>query len=233
MKFTIDQSIFELFPDVQIGIVVAKECNNRISTDKAYALLEDESARTRILFQDIKLSDQENIKAWRRAYTLFGGTSDYRCSIEALCKRAKKGRAIPSINPLVDIYNSVSLKYMLPVGGEDRQAIQGNMILKRASGTERFIPLGEKANEPPRVGEVVYCDDNGDVLCRRWNWREADKSKITSATTQAIFMIEGIPPTNAIEIKEACSDFSKKIELYCDAKTKMYLANSLYPVARF
>ena len=41
------------------------------------------------------------------------------CSIEALMTRISKGIDIPSINPIVDLGNALSLKYELPIGVHD------------------------------------------------------------------------------------------------------------------
>ncbi|MEH2316404.1 hypothetical protein [Nostoc sp.] len=42
--------------------------------------------------------------------------------------------------------------------------------------------------ENPDVGEVIYvAAESGEVMCRRWNWRNGHKTRITE-TTQAIVM---------------------------------------------
>lgn len=70
-----------------------------------------------------------------------------------------KGGTLPSINTFVDLYNVLSLKHLLPVGGEDLDRCTGDIILDRATGTEPFIALGETENEPPEAGEIVYKDN--------------------------------------------------------------------------
>ncbi|MEZ4529653.1 MAG: phenylalanine--tRNA ligase beta subunit-related protein [Thermomicrobiales bacterium] len=69
--------------------------------------------------------------------------SKYRSSIEAMLRSAQSGRLRP-INPLVDLYNAISLRHLLPVGGEDLAAIVGDVRLTRAQGDEEFTPLGSK-----------------------------------------------------------------------------------------
>src|SRR6185369_13548333 len=44
--------------------------------------------------------------------------SKYQASIEALVRRARRGDALPPINAIVAIYNAVSLRFLLPVGGD-------------------------------------------------------------------------------------------------------------------
>jgi len=53
------------------------------------------------------------------------------------------------------------------------------------------VAHGEPAVEHPRPGEVIWRDDAG-VTCRCWNWRQCFRTRITSATTNAMFIIDGL-----------------------------------------
>lgn len=72
----------------------------------------------------------------------------------------------------MDIYNSVSLTYGVPVGIEDRDKITGDMHLGQVSGGQSFQPVGAAADEPTLPGEVAYYDEVG-AVCRCLNWRDA------------------------------------------------------------
>jgi len=65
--------------------------------------------------QNEEFSNNEVIKIWRESFQKFKTKKGARSSIEALLKRIDKGNHIGNINPLVDIYNSISLRYALPV----------------------------------------------------------------------------------------------------------------------
>jgi DNA/RNA-binding domain of Phe-tRNA-synthetase-like protein len=45
---------------------------------------------------------------------------------------------MPALDPIVDLYNAVSLRYAIPVGGENIAAYQGSPRLVMAEGTEPF-----------------------------------------------------------------------------------------------
>ncbi|MFP9039074.1 phenylalanine--tRNA ligase beta subunit-related protein, partial [Enterococcus faecalis] len=79
---------------------------------------------------------------WRQAFTTFKTKKGARSSIEALLKRVNQEREFFPINPLVDIYNSISLSFGVPCGGEDIEKIAGNLHLGKAQGGESFLPLG-------------------------------------------------------------------------------------------
>ncbi len=165
-------------------------------------------------------SRHPNILAWRQAFKVFGcDPQKYRCSAEALVRQVLKGNSIWGINPLVDIYNFVSLKYVVPVGGEDIHTIIGDVQLTFATGSEEFIRLGGTENEPPEKGEVIYKDD-ASVLCRRWNWREADRTKLTPRTTDAIIVIDALPPLTRADIEQAARELASMVQHYCGGTTQ-------------
>jgi DNA/RNA-binding domain of Phe-tRNA-synthetase-like protein len=233
MKFSVSPEIFEMFPDLQIAAAVFSGINNTVRQSEVAELLRNEELFSRSVFSEMKVSEHPNIQSWRKAYTKFGAGSHYRSSVEALAKRVTKGENLPSINSLVDIYNLVSLKHLVPVGGEDLKKIQGNITLTFATGDEKFRAIYAEKNDPPLKGEIVYMDDNKDVLCRRFNWRESEKSKITDKTTKAIIYIEGVPPVNAIETKEAAQDLAAYVEEICGGSAELFLINKNFPKFTF
>ena len=170
-KFIIEPSFLEIFPDAHIGIIVCNGIDSRVKEENRYAgyLAEcQKAAETHIAAPDF--IQNPVIKTWREAFYKFKTKKGARCSIEALLKRVSKGEVLRPIIPLVDIYNGISLKYGVPVGGENIDAIQGDLRLTVAEGGEDFITYGSGKSEPPYEGEVVYKDDAG-AVCRCFNWR--------------------------------------------------------------
>jgi len=133
-----------------------------------------------------------------------------------------KGNQIRHINKLVDAYNYLSLKYRTPVGGEDLVSISNESIeLKIADGQEHFVALGETNSEPVEEGEVVYAAGN-EVLCRRWNWRESEITKLTEATKDAFLVIDALPPLTKDAVNKAVSDLAGLVSTECGAKTTIF-----------
>jgi DNA/RNA-binding domain of Phe-tRNA-synthetase-like protein len=84
------------------------------------------------------ISQLPKIAAWREAYRVFGvKAKDYPSSVGALYKRVTKGGSVAGINPIVDICNYISLKHMLPVGGEDTEKMTGDLQLSGRSDRVR------------------------------------------------------------------------------------------------
>jgi len=218
MNFKITPEIFTKFPDLNLGVVIAKNIDNTGKNAKIMEFLRAQEKNVADNFETETLSQNPKIAPWRQAYSSFGAKpKKYKCSIEALMRRAIKGEQLPHISKIVDLYNALSLKHILPMGGDDVDKIEGNIVLKIASGSEKFIPLGSEEVENPHEGEVVYSDDKG-VLCRRWNWRECDKSKMTEETKNVILYAEGLEPVTKEELEAAIGELSELVKKYCGSE---------------
>ena len=205
-----------MFPDVILGVVTFRKIDNTSENAEVMEALRQEEMRVAEQFRSISISEHPHIAPWREAYRKFGAKpKDHLSSIENLVRRVTKGHQIPHINLLVDLYNTISLRHIVPVGGEDLDKIQGDVFLTVASLGE--IPvrlLGEAEEKSPREGEVIYKDDLG-AICRRWNWKEADRTKFTKETTKGFLVIEGLLPVHAEAIKSARADLTSLIRKFC------------------
>lgn len=226
MKFIIDAKIFEKFPGVEIGVIIASGLDNNGSVPEIEKATRVEEKRIREQFESETLSQDQHINIWRAAYSLFGGKpKENKSSIENLYKLILKGGELRRINKLVDIYNLISLKYMLPVGGEDIDKIKGDVVLTFASANEaEVLLLGDSEARTPHEGEVIYKDDES-AICRRWNWREAERTKLTEKTKNCILVIEGLPPITKEEIKVATGELKNLIKKYCGGNLKSDILN--------
>lgn len=207
-RFIIEDDFWALFPHAKIGTVICQGIDNSISDVKFYEnlLKEAEKDAHKFLRQE-EFSSNPVISVWREAFKKFKTKKGARCSIEALLKRVKNGNHIGTINPLVDIYNSISLRYGLPCGGEDIDTFIGDIRLTQANGNEPFIPLGKDENASPYKGEIVYKDDYG-AICRCWNWREAQRTMLTENTKNAFICMELIDGSRNEEFQRALKELS-------------------------
>jgi DNA/RNA-binding domain of Phe-tRNA-synthetase-like protein len=210
MRFAIEPPFWSLFPAARIGVVTVRGVGNTRNADTCAALLAEAVAGAARTVGAADIATYPAIAPWREAYRSFGvKPAKQRSSIENLLRSAVAGH-VRSINPLVDLYNTVSLRHLLPCGGEDLRAIAGDIRLTRAAGGEHFVPLGSAEPQPPQPGEVIYRDDSG-VICRAWNWREAERTKLTEATTDAFLCIEALPPTDEPALRAACASLASLV----------------------
>jgi len=169
------------WPAYRAAVVIAEGVRNGPSDDASERLLTAAEQAVRESGLE-RAADDPRIAAWRAVFSEFGSKpSRYPCSAESLLARVLKGEPLPRINALVDTYNAVSLRHVIPVGGEDLDRLRGDLRLVRADD-----------------GEVVWRDDEG-VTCRRWNWRQEPRTRLTEATRNAFFVFDQLPPQQSLD----------------------------------
>ncbi len=223
-RLIIDPCIFEEVPGVRVGVLAAHGVDNAIGDPEIGALLAETQRRVAEDLAGTVVVEHPRIAPWRDAYRRFGAKpKKYRSSIENLVRRLGKGNPLPSIGPLVDLYNVVSLRHLLPVGGEDLERTAGPIRLTFAGDDEPPVRLlGERHERPPHAGEVIYTDDRG-AICRRWNWKEADRTKLTPETRHAVLVIEALPPAGEAELTAALDDLARLIGRFCGGRVHRHL----------
>lgn len=211
-KFIVENDFWNIFPNARIGIITCIGIDNSMKDKDKYRDMIYSAENEALKFlKNEDFSSNEVIKIWRDAFRKFKTKKGARSSIEALLKRVYNGNHLGTINPLVDIYNSISLRYGLPCGGEDSDSFIGDIRLTKAIGDENFITLGTDKNMPPYEGEIVYKDNEG-VICRCWNWRESIRTMLTENTKNAFLCIKLIDERRLNELRDILNDLSRVIQ---------------------
>lgn len=234
-KIKVDENFWELFPHAELFVVTATGLNNHVNeAEDAYFadLLAKGKKEAQKFLTAETFSQNDVIQEWRQAFSQFKTKKGARSSIEALLKRASQDRTFNPINPLVDIYNSISLKYAVPCGGEDIQALAGDLHLGKAKGGESFKPLGADEDAPALPDEIIYYDEKG-AVCRCFNWREAQRTMLQEQTTDAILVIEAINEVQAQRAQAATTELQQLIETYFEVKTRSATLTKATPEQEF
>jgi DNA/RNA-binding domain of Phe-tRNA-synthetase-like protein len=201
MQFIIQKDLFDRLPGLTIGMVVAMGVDNTRSSKEIDDLLIQAIEEMKRNFFVDKPQEHPRIKPWRTAFSKLGiSGSKFQSSIESMARRILKGDPFPKVNPLVDLYNSVSLRYLVPMGGHDLDTIAGNIYLQFAEGWEPFTPMGGGETIIVSKGELVYRDDR-EVLTRNWVWRQCEKDKATERTKNIFIPIDVLG-----EVGRECAD---------------------------
>ena len=213
----VDARIRRLRPDFVVAIVRARTIENGPSDSDSISLLRQAEEAARRTLSGNEPAGHPHIAAWREAYRAFGVKAQRTpCSAEALLRRVVGGEPIPAINRLVDLYNAVSVEFAIPVGGEDLSHIVGPSRLTLATGAEFFDTVrgGEAIVERPAPGEVIWADDAG-VTCRRWNWRQCVRTRLTERSTEAFFVLERLEPFPLSRLAEAADFLVARLRELC------------------
>jgi len=226
MKDIVSPEVLAKFPDYVRGVVIARGVDNSGENQRLVEMLRkvvQEATRDESL-QDIK--NHPRIAPWRQAYSDFGtNPNKFYCSIESLGRRARRGDQLPYINTLVALFNYFSLKHIVPSGGDDLSSVEGDLRLTLAKGDEPFTPLGSEDVEQPPAGEVIYFD-NSKVMCRRWNWRQGDQTKLSPATSNVAINVDCLPPVSKDEAKAITGELAELVREFCGGEVNYFLLDA-------
>ncbi|HEV8560918.1 MAG TPA: phenylalanine--tRNA ligase beta subunit-related protein [Actinophytocola sp.] len=141
------------------------------------------------------------IQAWRRTFSAMGlKPTQYRCAAESLLRRFKKEGTLPTIHPLVDLCNAVSLAYAIPIAVFDTAHVTDFLEVRRATGTETHSTF-TGTTEHPAPQEIIFADAANHAHARRWSHRQSAHSTIRPTTTTALIVAEALHPTARTDIE--------------------------------
>lgn len=170
-SFSVEKKVFEVLPDYCVGVIRASIPNKEGAANAVSELFRKELQRFFHQSQGVALRETKNISAYRSALQKAGiNPNKFMCSIEALSRRVQKSGVLPEIDPIVDLGNAISLKYLLAVGAHDLANAQENSIAVRFSEAEDlFRPMG------------TLTDEAGGRTCLRF-WTSGENASIHLAT---------------------------------------------------
>ncbi|RMZ68163.1 B3 4 domain-containing [Pyrenophora seminiperda CCB06] len=208
----IDPEIFKLRPDYRALLMTVTNIPPGPCDSTSEAFLSSAEASAKAVLAHTPVNDIPHIAQWKAAYKAFGAKPKKTLnSLEALLRRVDTG--LPRVNRLTDIYNAISIKHQIPLGGEDLDKYDGSPFLKRSKGDEQFDTKsgGEVVVEHPAPGEVVWCDDSG-VTCRRWNWRQCSRTALGEGTTSVLFILDALEAVSDEKLYDAAEELGRELQ---------------------
>ncbi len=89
--------------------------------------------------------------------------------------------------------------------------------MRFASGDERYTTLneaGEAQPAHPEPGEVIFSDETGLVIARRWCWRQSDESAMREDSTRALVTVEAHHVGGRTDVTAALADLQSLLARY-------------------
>ncbi|MDW7671573.1 MAG: phenylalanine--tRNA ligase beta subunit-related protein [Bacillota bacterium] len=215
-QFIIEPSLWKLLPTCEVGVLLLCDLDNteegcQSHREEINVFLAEAAEEAWKYLTEPVLSQHQVVAVWREAFSKFKTKKGVRSSIEALLKRVEKGTGVASVNPLVDLYNGVSLRYALPCGMEDLDAIQGDLRLTVTGGGDPFFALGDEKISETLSGEVCYLDEAG-AVCRFLNWRDGQRTMLMHKTRNAIAVMESVDPSRHEDLVTALDTLGAWVE---------------------
>lgn len=192
MRFVVSPKIFELYPGLKLPVVVAQGLEptaNSIRVEKLWRETWEEAGLLASTYANAQ--SHPRVAAWREAMAATGVSGrKYPSSVESLLRRAFKGGEPPRINPLVDFYNSISLRYVVPAGGFDLALLGDALELRLTREADTFRPLDSASAERVEPKEVAYASGN-EILTRHFIWKQSHKG-LLSESTRSVFLVSEV-----------------------------------------
>jgi DNA/RNA-binding domain of Phe-tRNA-synthetase-like protein len=213
VRFRIEEEIFRLFPGLRVVGAVVEGVENRDDGGRVAAEWEAAWAEAAGLAERYpNAQSHPHVAAWRESMKRIGvSPRDFPSSIEALLRRAMKGAPPPRINPLVDLLHSISLRFVVPVGGFDLAGIADGLGLRTTRPGDTFRALDADEPEPVEPGEVAYAAGSV-VLTRHFVWRQARDGLVEPGSRHVFLVSEILPEVGAETAERVAGDLSSRVE---------------------
>lgn len=160
------------------------------------------------------LKEVKEVRAYRDFMWKLGiDPTKVRPSAEALVRRILLGKPFPTINTLVDVYNVVSVQFLVSIGAFDLDRLEGEPFLRFAERGEEFLGIGME--EPLRLkGEEVVVSD-GRKLIAVYPYRDSEFTKVTEGTRRVLFLLCGVPGIEEESLRQAGKRLREYVETLC------------------
>jgi DNA/RNA-binding domain of Phe-tRNA-synthetase-like protein len=190
-SFSIEPAVFDRLPGMRVVVAVAEGVDRQAAGPAVDRLLGEAWAEAGTLRDRYpNAQSHPNVAAWRERFKAMGVRShDFPTSIEALLRRAMKGGPPPRIDPLVDAYNAISLRHVVPAGAFDVDALGDGLDLRITVDGDTFTALDGEGPSAVPAGEVAYATGTT-VLTRHIVWRQSREALIAPATRRAVVISE-------------------------------------------
>jgi len=151
------------------------------------------------------------VQAWRRAFSRMGlKPTQYRCASESLLRRFRKEGALPQLHPLVDLCNSISLAFAIPVAVLDVARIAEELEVGYASGDEAYLSFSGET-EKPEPREVTFADAAGRAHARRWTHRQSAYSAVRDETSTVLIVAEAMHASASEDIPKLVAAIAEEL----------------------
>lgn len=219
-------ALWNAFPTLVPGLLLVEGV--RPDGDVA-ARLEPLFERARTRLAGANESELPSIQAWRRAFSQMGlKPTQYRSAAEALLRRFRKEHTLPTLHPLVDLCNALSIAYALPVAVLDLDQIDSFIHVRHAEGDEVYQAFNGES-EHPEPGEVIFADAARQVHARRWTFRQSRPSTVSAATQRALVISEGLHATALADLNALLDSLEAELDAIGFAHTRRALLSAQAP----
>lgn len=212
MKIIIDQAIKSIFPNLQMGLVLA-DVEVKLSDNRLQNTMEKLCVDKMQQFTPELIREQSIVKLTKNAYRKLGKDPNrYRPSAESLLRRVASGKGLYQVNNAVDILNMVSIETGFSIGGYDADSICGKIFFGKGAVNELYEGIGR--GELNIENLPVFRDEIG-----AFGTPTSDSVRtMVTTSTKRFLMIFPLFEIHNNELESALSLSVEYLQKYCDGK---------------
>ena len=218
-KLTIDKSVKAKWPSIAVGYAEI----HGVKITKKHPELEELKVKTLTEFKDLdleSLNKMPEILSYRKMYKDMGvDWHSRRPSPEALLRRIIQGKGLYTVNTCVDAYNLIVIRNHVSIGAFDLDKVAFPTDLNIAQGGEKIRLLLDKKDTELERGEVAYFDQKGPYNLD-FNYRDADRTKVTEETVNLVINIDGVYEISSEQIEKTLQETVEIIIRFCGGKVR-------------
>ena len=194
MKFSIHNG---LRGRVFVGVGAVLGINNNDYPGELTTVINSVIQEVKSRFALDRLKDEPVIRHYRDFYwhELGIDPTKQRPAQEALLRRILRGEDLPRINPMTDIGNAASIKYLVPIGLYDIDSFNSkDLVMRYARDGEPFNPIGSQ-QRTLGSNQIVLSTVDGLIL-HVYPYRDSELTKIRNETKNVLIVTAGVPGVN-------------------------------------
>ena len=210
IEITVDPSLASV---LAIGVLVFEEIALHETTGSGDASVREieEHVRANLVAQEAR---EEFRAASRKLYKAFGiDPTKHRPSCEQLMLRVSKGDPFPRVTPLVDAVNVCQLRFGLPYGLYDLDAVKPPVVARRGREGESYAGIRKgsiSVAERPCVADMEGPFGNPSS--------DSDRTKTSDETRRALLVVFGSPALADSEWARVLSGTKEELARHVSAR---------------
>jgi DNA/RNA-binding domain of Phe-tRNA-synthetase-like protein len=209
MYFCHSHEIWRHYPELVPGVLFVKGVTSNVLVGPRITAFQ-EIARARLATSSE--AEMPEVQAWRRVFSKMGlKPTQYRCASESLLRRLRKEKSLPQLHPVVDLCNSISLAWAIPVAAFDVSKISEYIEVGYATGSEVYLTFSGEI-ENPEPGEVIFADNSGRAHARRWTNRQSGYSAVRDETSDVLIVAEGVHVAAPDDVRRLTEAIVREVE---------------------
>ena len=219
MKIIIEPQLqkFKIF----LGIGVVNDIRNQYYPGELWNSINNFIQDFRKKYNLDFIKDHPHIRKFRDFYWRLGiDPTKQRPAHEALVRRILHGQNLPKINPIVDIGNLISIKYLLPIGIYDFDKLDKSkdLVLRFANEGEEFYPIGS-GKKKLSSNQVVLAQNN--LIVHVFPYRDSEITKVTENTKNILIIVGGIELIEEKQVLNAVKEIEEMIIKYLGGEVRL------------